>query len=93
MNKERKYMQVEVRTGNLVSKEQLAKMLEDKDYKLFTSKQLAEILNLKSDAALRKQRSKNRSLFPFTRVGRQVYYPADLVVATLSKNVVGAKLR
>ena len=52
-----------------------------------------EILNLKSDAALRKQRSKNRSLFPFTRVGRQVYYPADLVVATLSKNVVGAKLR
>ena len=71
MNKERKYMQVEVRTGNLVSKENY----------------------LKSDAALRKQRSKNRSLFPFTRVGRQVYYPADLVVATLSKNVVGAKLR
>jgi len=89
----RSYMQLKIRTGNLVSSEQLKEMLEDKNFKLFTSKQLAEILNLKSDAALRKQRSKGRSLFGYTRVGRQIYYPVDLVVETLHKNVVEAKLR
>ena len=89
----RSYMQLKIRTGNLVSSEQLKEMLEDKNFKLFTSKQLAEILNLKSDAALRKQRSKGRSLFDYTRVGRQIYYPVDLVVETLHKNVVEAKLR
>ena len=61
-------------------------------FKLLTSKQLAKIINLKSDAALRKQRSKGRSLFPYTRVGRKIFYPANLIVKTLQQNMVDANL-
>ena len=87
-------MTVKVRAGNLLSNDEIERLIDgDKNFKLITSKQLAKILHLKSDAALRKQRSKNRSLFPFTRIGRTIYYPADLVVETLHKNVVGAQLR
>ena len=85
-------MTVNVRAG-LVSTKELEDMQREGNLKLLTSKQLAKIINLKSDAALRKQRSKGRSLFPFVKLKNRVFYPADLVIKTLHDNVVEAKLR
>ena len=78
--------------ANLIDNEELQKFL-DNDGKLVTSKQMALILNLKSDAALRKQRSKGRNLLPYARVGRSIYYPLDLVMKVIHSNVVEANLR
>ena len=75
----------------LISKEELDKFIE-KDCKLLTSKDLAKVLNV-SEAALRKQRSNNRSLFPFSRLGRRIYYPADLIVKTIHSNLQDSQLR
>ena len=85
-------MTVNVRAG-LVSTKELEDMQREGNLKLLTSKQLAKIINLKSDEALRKQRSKGRSLFPYTRVGRKIFYPANLIVKTLQQNMVDANLR
>ena len=74
----------------LISKEELDKFIE-KDCKLLTSKDLAKVLNV-SEAALRKQRSNNRSLFPFSRLGRRIYYPADLIVKTIHGNLQDSQL-
>ena len=76
---------------HLMSEEELIKFME-KDCKLLTSKGLAKVLNV-SEGALRKQRSLNRSLFPFSRLGRRIYYPADLIVKTLHAHLHEAKLR
>ena len=76
---------------HLISEEELDKFME-KDCKLLTSKGLAKVLNI-SEGALRKQRSLNRSLFPFSRLGRRIYYPADLIVKTLHEHLHEAKLR
>jgi hypothetical protein len=46
-----------------------------------------------SEGALRKQRSLNRSLFPFSRLGRRIYYPADLIVKTIHSNLQDSQLR
>ena len=92
MKKRRVYMTVNVRAG-LVSTKELEDMQREGNLKLLTSKQLAKIINLKSDAALCKQRSKGRSLFPYTRVGRKIFYPANLIVKTLQQNMVDANLR
>ena len=92
MQEKKRYMQIQIRKGDLVSEKELKSLLEN-DCKLLTSKQLAEVLRLKSDAALRKQRSKNSSLFPFTRLGRSIYYPIHLVMKTLQKHTVEAKLK
>lgn len=75
----------------LMSEEELDKFI-DNDCKLLTSKDLAKVLNV-SEAALRKQRSNNRSLFPFSRLGRRIYYPADLIVKTIHSNLQDAQLR
>ena len=75
----------------LISKEELDKFIE-KDCKLLTSKDLAKVLNV-SEAALRKQRSNNRSHFPFSRLGRKIYYPADLIVKTIHNNLQDSQLR
>ena len=85
-------MTVNVRAG-LVSTKELEDMQREGNLKLLTSKQLAKIINLNSDAALRIQRSKGRSLFPYTRVGRKIFYPANLIVKTLQQNMVDANLR
>ena len=77
--------------NQLISKEELDKFIEQ-DCKLLTSKDLAKVLNV-SEAALRKQRSNNRSLFPFSRLGRRIYYPADLIVKTIHSNLQDAQLR
>ena len=76
---------------HLISEEELIKFME-KDCKLLTSKGLAKVLNV-SEGALRKQRSLNRSLFPFSRLGRRIYYPADLIVKTIHNNLQDAQLR
>ncbi len=76
---------------HLISEEELIKFME-KDCKLLTSKGLAKVLNV-SEGALRKQRSLNRSLFPFSRLGRRIYYPADLIVQTVHKHVKESQLR
>ena len=76
---------------HLMSEEELIKFME-KDCKLLTSKGLAKVLNV-SEGALRKQRSLNRSLFPFSRLGRRIYYPADLIVKTVHTHVHEAQLR
>jgi len=76
---------------HLISEEELVKFME-KDCKLLTSKGLAKVLNV-SEGALRKQRSLNRSLFPFSRLGRRIYYPADLIVKTVHNNIQEAQLR
>jgi hypothetical protein len=75
----------------LISEEELDKFI-DNDCKLLTSKDLAKVLNV-SEAALRKQRSNNRSHFPFSRLGRRIYYPADLIVKTIHSNLQDAQLR
>ena len=76
---------------HLISEEELIKFME-KDCKLLTSNGLARVLNV-SEGALRKQRSLNRSLFPFSRLGRRIYYPADLIVKTVHNNIQEAQLR
>ena len=76
---------------NLLSDEQLKEFI-NRDCKLLTSKNLAEVLGV-SDGALRKQRSKNRSLFPFSKLRGRIYYPADLIVKTLLEHLQGAQLR
>ena len=77
--------------NQLVSESQLNEFIE-KDCKLLTSKDLAKVLNV-TEAALRKQRSNNRSLFPFSRLGRRIYYPADEVVWTVQSHLHEAQLR
>jgi len=77
--------------NQLISEEDLDKFIE-RDCKLLTSKNLAVVLNV-TEAALRKQRSLDRSMFPFSRIGRRIYYPADLIVKTLHENLHEAQLR
>ncbi len=77
--------------NQLLSESELNGFIE-KDCKLLTSKDLAKVLNV-TEAALRKQRSNNRSLFPFSRIGRRIFYPADLIVKTVQNNIHEAQLR
>ena len=77
--------------NQLISEEDLDKFIE-RDCKLLTSKDLAVVLNV-TEAALRKQRSLDRSMFPFSRIGRRIYYPADLIIKTLHENLHEAQLR
>ena len=84
-------MKPKLRSNNLLSDNELKKFIES-DCKLLTSKNLAAVLGV-SDGALRKQRSKNRSLFSYAKLGRRIWYPVDLVVKTLHENIHEAQLR
>ena len=86
-----KGMKNKLLANQLISESQLNEFIEH-DCKLLTSKDLAKVLNV-TEAALRKQRSNNRSLFPFSRLGRRIYYPADLIVKTVHNNIQEAQLR
>jgi len=91
-NKRRsKGMKPKLVSKNLLSDDELKNFI-NRDCKLLTSKNLAEVLGV-SDGALRKQRSKNRSLFPFSKLGGRIFYPADLIVKTLHENLHQAQLR
>ena len=59
-NRRGKGMEPKIRSGQLLTDEELKKFIEA-DCKLLTSKQLANVLSV-SDAALRKQRSNKRSI-------------------------------
>ncbi len=85
-------VKVVVRRSNLLEDSEVKRLIEE-NCKLLTSKQLAEILRLKSDAALRKQRSKSRSLFMYCRIGRRIFYPMDMIMKTLHDNKVVNELR
>ena len=84
-------MKPKLRSNNLLSDNELKKFIES-DCKLLTSKNLAEVLGV-TDGALRKQRSNNRSLFPYSRLRGRIFYPADLIVKTLHENIHEAQLR
>ena len=86
-----KGMKPKLVSQNLLSEDQLKEFI-NRDCKLLTSKNLAQVLGV-SDGALRKQRSKNRSLFPFSKLGGRIFYPADLIVKTLHENLHQAQLR
>ena len=64
------------------------KIFIDKECKLLTSKQLAEVLNI-SDGALRKQRSKGKSIFPYANINGRIFYPTDVIVKKIHNNLVG----
>ena len=84
-------MKPKLRSQNLLSDDELKKFI-NKDCKLLTSKNRAEVLGV-SDGALRKQRSNNRSLFPYSKLRGRIFYPADLIVKTLHENLQQAQLR
>ena len=64
------------------------KIFIDKECKLLTSKQLAEVLNV-SDGSLRKQRSKGKSIFPYANINGRIFYPTDVIVKKIHNNLVG----
>ena len=74
-----------------IKEENLNKFLE-KDGLLFTSKDLAKMLGV-TEGALRKQRSKNRSIFKFSKLGGRIYYPADVIMETIHNNLQQGNLR
>lgn len=74
-----------------ISPEELKKFLE-KDGLLFTSANLAKMLGV-SEGALRKQRSKNRSIFKFAKLGGRIFYPADIIMETIHSNLQQGRLR
>ena len=86
--KRRKGMKPKLRT---INEEDLNKLLE-KDGLLFTSKDLAKMLGV-TEGALRKQRSKNRSIFKFSKLNGRVYYPADMIMETIHNNLQQGNLR
>jgi len=78
-------------SNNLISDEELELFIE-KNCKLLTSKQLADMLHV-TEGAIRKQRSNDRSLFPFAKIKGRIFYPADLIVETLHKNLNNSQAR
>ena len=77
--------------SNQLSDQELQEFM-NKNCKLLSSKQLAELLHV-TEGAIRKQRSKDRSLFPYAKLGGRVFYPADLIVETLHKNLTQSQAR
>lgn len=55
-----------------VSDQELGNISKQRPF--LSSKQMAIIFGYKSDDALRKQRCEKRSLFPYIKVGRRVFY-------------------
>jgi len=84
-------MKTKAIAGYLMDPEEIKKFM-DQNCKLLSSKQLAELLSV-SEGAIRKQRSKNRSLFPYAKLGGRVFYPADLIVSTLHSHLTQSQAR
>jgi|TARA_R100000742_G_C4260774_1_gene78575 hypothetical protein len=87
----RRGMKPKIIAGSIITEDKLKEFIE-KDCKLLTSKNLAELLGV-SEGAIRKQRSKNRSLFPYARLGGRIFYPADLIVSTLHSHLTQSQAR
>ena len=77
--------------NQLITEEKLNEFIE-KNCKLLTSDQLAKLLNV-TEGAIRKQRSNDRSLFPYAKINGRIFYPADLIVETLHKNLTNSQAR
>tara|TARA_A100001388_G_scaffold129864_1_gene96172 strand:- start:464 stop:817 length:354 start_codon:yes stop_codon:yes gene_type:complete len=84
------YMKTKIRKDQLTKEEM--EEFKNKNCKLLSSKQLAELLQV-TEGAIRKQRSKDRSLFPYAKLGGRIFYPADLIVETLHKNLTQSQAR
>jgi hypothetical protein len=54
---------------------------------ILSSKQMAKYFGYKSDDALRKQRSKNSSLFPYIKLRGRVFYRLSDTLAEVQKNL------
>ncbi len=83
-----KNIMTKIRAKQILSDQEVTNFI-DKECKLLTSKQLARVLNV-SDEALRKQRSKHRSIFPYAKINGRIFYPTDAIVKTIHNNLVGA---
>ena len=59
-------MKTKIRKDQLTKEEM--EVFKNKNCKLLSSKQLAELLDV-TEGAIRKQRSKDRSLFPYAKLG------------------------
>ena len=76
-----------IRSKQVLTDEEVKNFI-DKECKLLTSKQLAKVLNV-SDGALRKQRSKGKSIFPYANINGRIFYPTDVIVKKIHNNLVG----
>jgi len=76
-----------IRANQVLTHEEL-QIFIDKDCKLLTSKQLAQVLNV-TDGALRKQRSKGKSIFPYANINGRIFYPTDIIIKKIHNNLVG----
>jgi len=77
--------------NQLLTEAKLNEFIE-KNCKLLTSEQLAKLLHV-TEGAIRKQRSSDRSLFPYAKINGRIFYPADLIVETLHKNLTNSQAR
>lgn len=76
-----------IRANQVLTNEEL-QIFMDRDCKLLTSKQLAQVLNV-TDGALRKQRSKGKSIFPYANINGRIFYPTDIIIKKIHNNLVG----
>ena len=76
-----------IRANQVLTNEEL-QIFMDKDCKLLTSRQLAQVLNV-TDGALRKQRSKGKSIFPYANINGRIFYPTDIIIKKIHSNLVG----
>ncbi len=83
----RKNIMTKIRSKQVLTDQEVQTFI-DKECKLLTSKQLAEVLNV-SDGALRKQRSKGKSIFPYANINGRIFYPTDVIVKKIHNNLVG----
>jgi len=82
-----KNIMTKIRANQVLTHEEL-QIFIDKDCKLLTSKQLAQVLNV-TDGALRKQRSKGKSIFPYANINGRIFYPTDIIIKKIHSNLVG----
>ena len=76
-----------IRAKQVLTDEEL-KSFMNKDCKLLTSRQLAKVLNV-TDGALRKQRSKGKSIFPYANINGRIFYPTDVIIKKIHRNLIG----
>ena len=76
-----------IRSQNIMSDQELKSFIE-KDCKLLTSKQLANVLGV-TEGALRKQRSLKKSIFPYALINGRIFYPTEVIIKKIHNCLVG----
>lgn len=79
-------MLTKLRSNQLMSETELQDFIQ-KDCKLLTSDQLAQILGV-TEGALRKQRSNSKSIFPYAKINGRIFYPTDMIVKKIHEHMV-----